>query len=175
MFKKSSMEWIHIPGRREPAGKLEAGSDPKLLKSTMQSIECLLLILQWSDVKKRYCPGEKKKSFLEANRLGSVCSSCEEQEAAYQQTKISLHLSLELMNFSFFSLWWNRCPIHHIWNILFHPRRSGLLTLGHSPAGAVPVSSGALGLWVRRDSWVQGQQECSRGSWNKVGLKFPIC
>lgn len=46
MFKKSSMEWIYIPERRELAGKLKAGSDPKLLKSTMQSIECMLLILQ---------------------------------------------------------------------------------------------------------------------------------
>lgn len=46
MLRKSSMEWIHIPERKELAGKLEAGSDPKLQKSTMQSIECLLLIIQ---------------------------------------------------------------------------------------------------------------------------------
>jgi len=71
VFKKSSIEWIHSLEIREPAGKLKAGNDPKPLKSALKSIECVLLILQCSDVKKRYYLG-KKKSFLGANRLGSV-------------------------------------------------------------------------------------------------------
>lgn len=57
VFKKSNTEWIHSLETREPAGKLKAGSDPKLLKSALKSIKCMLLILQCSDVKKRYYPG----------------------------------------------------------------------------------------------------------------------
>lgn len=127
--------------------------------------------------RKGIAQGEKKISFLGANRLGSVCSSCEEQEAAYQQTKISLHLSLELMNFSFFAFFSTLMKQMSNSSHLKHFVSSPKIWAPHPgavPCWGCPCELG--GPWGCGSGGIPGfkapqqsQQACSRGGWNKGG------